>query len=306
MVDFRKYALLYASFGWKVLPLAPGRKTTLIPSDPDRAAGMGFSGPGAGVHDATDDADLIERWADICPVANIGIAMGKPSGLIFGFDIDTRVAGAENLLTELVRKHGELPRAPLVRTRSGGFHLYLDGSDAPAKFKKRLMKRVPSEGGKTKSVATGLEVKWTDGYLVAPASFIEPGAEPDGISGPYTWVRPPLGPYLPKVPKWLWSAFESEPPPRIGDPTRMGNGGRTAAQKLAALVDQVVANGPGSANRDCILYWASKRAIEEVAQGHYGPRSAYDALYGAGRSIGQPHFEICRALRDLGKLVGSQ
>src|SRR5213078_842901 len=104
MVDFRKHALFYASLGWKVLPLAPGRKTTLIPHDPDRAAGMGFSAPGAGVNDATDD-------------------------------IDTRVAGAENLLNELVRKHGELPRAPHVRTRSGGFHLYLDGSGAPADFK---------------------------------------------------------------------------------------------------------------------------------------------------------------------------
>ena len=279
MGDFRKHALFYASLGWKVLPLAPGRKTTLIPQDPDRAAGMGFSGPGAGVNDATDDIDTIEGWAGICPNANVGIAMGKPSGSIFGFDIDTRVTGAEDLLNELIRKHGELPRAPYVRTRSGGFHLYLDGSDAPADFKKKLMKRVPGEGGKFKSVATGLEVKWTGGYLVAPPSYIEPGAEPDGIGGSYTWLRPPLGPNLPKVPKWLLRVFEREPQPRSTGPKSAGNGGRPDAWKLAALVDQVTANGPGSANRDGILYWASKRAIEEVAQGRYGPRAAYDALY---------------------------
>ena len=84
----------------------------------------------------------------------------------------------------------------------------------------------------------------------------------------------------------------------------MGNGGGPEAQKLAALVDEVVANGPGSGNRDEILYWASQRAIEEVGQGCYGPSAAYDALLAAGLAIGQPHFEIRRALRDLGKLVG--
>ena len=116
------------------------------------------------------------RCGHSCPNANLGIAMGKPSGSIFGFGIDTRVPGAEDELKELIRKHGQLPRAPLVRTRSGGWHLYLDGSDAPADFKKKLMKRVPGEGGKCKSVATGLEIKWTGGYLVAPPSHIDPGS----------------------------------------------------------------------------------------------------------------------------------
>ena len=80
-----------------------------------------------------------------------------------------------------------------MRTRSGGFHIYLDGSDAPGDFKKKLMKRMLGEGGKCKSVATGLEIKWTGGYLVAPPSAIAQGAEPDGIGGPYTWVRAALG-----------------------------------------------------------------------------------------------------------------
>ena len=193
MADFRKPALFYASLGWKVLPLAPGRKTTLIPHEPEQAAGMGFSGPGKGVHDATDDIDIIERWADICPDANIGVAMGKPSRSIFGFDIDTRVAGAKDLLNELIRKHGELPRAPLVRTRSGGWHMYLDGSDAPADFKKKLMKRVPCEGGKHKSVATGLEIKWTGGYLVAPPSYIARERSPTELVGPTRGCARPWG-----------------------------------------------------------------------------------------------------------------
>jgi hypothetical protein len=109
-----------------------------------------------------------------------------------------------------------------------------------------------------------------------------------------------LGPYLPKVPKWLWRIFER------GQPKQLGRGGRPEAQKLATLVDEVAANGPCSANRDSILYWASQRAIEEASQGCYSPRAAYDALLAAGLSIGQPYFEIRRALRDLGRLVGTQ
>jgi hypothetical protein len=194
MIEFRRYALLYASFGWKVLPLAPGRKTTLIPHDPEQAAAMGFPHPGRGVHDATDDADVIELWAASCPDANVGIAMGKPSGSIFGLDVDTRVPGAEHELKELISKHGELPRAPLVRTRSGGWHMYLDGSNAPADFKKKLMKRVRGEGGKFKSVATGVEVKWTGGYLVARPRASHRERSPTELAGPTRgcarpWVR---------------------------------------------------------------------------------------------------------------------
>jgi hypothetical protein len=99
--------------------------------------------------------------------------------------------------------------------------------------------------------------------------------------------------------------FEREPPPRIRDLKQLGNGA-LEARKLAGLVDEVVANGPGSGNRDQILYWASQRAIEEVGQGCYGASAAYEALLAAGLAIGQPHFEIRRALRDLGRLVGAK
>jgi hypothetical protein len=267
---------------------------------------MGFSKPGAGAGDATADIDTIEKWADICPNANIGIAMGKPSGSLFGFDIDSRVAGAEDLLKELMRRHGELPKAPLVSTRSGGWHMYLDGSDAPPDFKKKLMRRVPGEAGKMMSVGTGLEVKWTGGYLVGPPSHITPGAEPDGIGGAYSWARPPVGPNLPKVPKWLWRILARDAQAAPAREKHTAGSGKVGVQKLAVLVEAVEANGPGSANRDSILFWAAKRAVEEATHGHYSAGSAYDALFGAGLSIGQPDFEIRRALRDLGKLVGGK
>jgi hypothetical protein len=161
---------------------------------------------------------------------------------------------------------------------------------------------VPDATGKMKSVATGLEVKWTGGYLVAPPSYIAPGAEPDGIGGSYTWVRPPVGPNLPKVPKWLWRVFERDPQPQRAWSKFPTNGQGTAPEKLTALVKAVEANGPCSANRDNILFWAAHRAIKEMQQGHYSARSAYDALFVAGVSIGQLPFEVRRALRDLGML----
>jgi hypothetical protein len=302
MANFRKYALLYASFGWKVIPLAPGRKVTLIPRDAERAACMGFKRSGRGVHDATDNADIIEEWADICSDANIGIATGRCSGSIFGLDIDTRIPGAQDLWESLIRKHGPLPKVPLVSTRSGGWHLYFDGRDAPREFKKKLMKLVPSEEGRLKSIATGLEVKWTGGYLVAPPSSIAPGSEPDGIFGSYAWMRPPVGPNLPKVPEWLWGIFQLKPRSKRARPQVQSYRDGSEPTKLARLVNAVEANGPGSANRDSILYWAAKRAVDEAMQGHYSARSAYEALFVAGLSIGQSEFEVRRALRDLGKL----
>jgi hypothetical protein len=302
MANFRKFALQYASFGWKVLPLAPGRKVTLIPRDADKAARIGFKRPGRGVHDATDNADIIEEWADVCADANVGIATGRCSGSNFGLDIDTRVPGAGDLWESLIRRHGQLPRAPLVSTRSGGWHLYFDGRDAPQDFKKKLMKLVPSEEGSLKSIATGLEVKWTGGYLVAPPSYIAPGAEPDGICGYYTWVRPPVGPNLPKVPKWLWGVFQLKPRPKSTCSQFLRYRDGSEPKKLARLVKEVEANGPGSANRDSIFFWAAQRAADEVMQGYYSARSAYDALFAAGLEIGQQPFEVRRALRDLGKL----
>jgi hypothetical protein len=159
-----------------------------------------------------------------------------------------------------------------------------------------------SPAGKTKSVALGLEVKWTGGYLVAPPSHIVPDAEPDGVGGSYTWVRPPVGPNLPKVPKWLWRIFSRDPQPQRASSKFFRNGERAAPMRLAALVKVVEANGPGSANRDNILFWAANRAIEEIKQGNYSGRSAYDALFAAGLSIGQSQFEVRRALREVGKL----
>jgi Bifunctional DNA primase/polymerase, N-terminal len=291
MIDFRSHALFYVSLGWRVIPLAPGSKVTLIPKDPEKAAAMGFARPGTGVHDATDDTEVI-----------VGIATGKPSRDLLVFDIDVRKQGCEALLRKWLdeRKNSPLPKCPLALTRSGGYHALFDGSDAPVDFKKVIMSRVPDTNtGKMLSVSTGLEIKWTGGYIVAPPSVIYPGSQLDGIGGTYQWIRPPLGPHLPKPPKWFWKKLEREPLPKASSAARPA---KPDAQKLAALVDEVVANGSG--NRDNILFWAANRAVEEAASGHYSSSQAYDALYAAGISIGQSHYEVRRALRQLGKITG--
>jgi hypothetical protein len=98
-----------------------------------------------------------------------------------------------------------------VPARPGGWHIYLKDRETPRVFRNKLMKLVPSEEGRLKTVATGLEMEWTGGYVVALPSANAPETEADCICGYYTWVRPPGGPNPPKVPKWLSGVFQLEP-----------------------------------------------------------------------------------------------
>jgi hypothetical protein len=72
--------------------LAPSRRVTLIPRDANQAARMAFKRPASvgEVHYAADPADIIREWAAIRNDANLGIAMGRCSGWIFGLHNDAR------------------------------------------------------------------------------------------------------------------------------------------------------------------------------------------------------------------------
>ena len=70
-------ALEYASRGWHVFPVLPGKKEPLISS---RMGGRVF-------WDATTDASKIERWWRATPNANIGLSLVH-SGLV-AVDADT-------------------------------------------------------------------------------------------------------------------------------------------------------------------------------------------------------------------------
>ena len=98
-------ALEYASWGWPVLPLAPGGK---VPATQH------------GVHDASTDPERIRAWWEANPQANIGIAAGVRSGLMV-LDVDPR-NGGDDSWARLVASHGQPPDTPQALTAGGGEH----------------------------------------------------------------------------------------------------------------------------------------------------------------------------------------
>jgi putative DNA primase/helicase len=73
-----------------------------------------------GARSATTNPDVIRRWWDRWPTANLGIATGSASGVLV-LDVDGET-GAASLRT-LEAKHGPLPRTTEAVTGSGGRHI---------------------------------------------------------------------------------------------------------------------------------------------------------------------------------------
>jgi hypothetical protein len=106
-----------------------------------------------GVKDATTDPIEIENWWQQEPNFNIAIATGAVSG-VFVIDIDGGDAEAE--LRKLEARHGELP-ATVESITARGRHLFFKCPDTP----------VRNSAGK---IATGIDVRATGGYVIAPPS----------------------------------------------------------------------------------------------------------------------------------------
>ena len=129
-----KAALTYAQRGWGVIPLKPGQKVPLTRN---------------GLKDASTDSDVIEAWWNQTQNANVGIVTGSDSGLVV-VDLDL---GADP--TEL-----ELPRTRVIRTPSGGTHLYYSHPGD----------EVRNSAGK---LAEHVDIRGDGGYVVAPPSVVD-------------------------------------------------------------------------------------------------------------------------------------
>lgn len=101
----RDMALLYASWGWRVLPVVPNGK---LPATQH------------GVHDATTSAEQIARWWSINPEYNVAVAAGAGSGIVV-FDIDPR-NGGDDSWTKWQQANGSVPDGALQLTAGGGQH----------------------------------------------------------------------------------------------------------------------------------------------------------------------------------------
>ncbi len=133
-------ALGYAGRGWPVFACCPDNpactkpkchecKAPAIPSaHPAASACKGECGrDGHGFHDATTDPGRIRAWWRRWPRANVAIATGAPGPDVL--DVDRKADGDGFAAFGRLRRAGMLTGAAmLVRTRSGGVHLYFTGT----------------------------------------------------------------------------------------------------------------------------------------------------------------------------------
>lgn len=140
-----KHALYYASIGWSVLPIKPRGKAPLTLH---------------GVKEATRDSQQIDAWWVKWPGANVGIAMGEPSGVV-ALDVDPR-HGGDGTLESLIAEHGPLPDTVMALTGGGGQHYLFKWHDGLA----------------SKKIGPGVDLISTGKYIVvAPSIHPDTGAE---------------------------------------------------------------------------------------------------------------------------------
>ena len=199
--DAQRAADDYRQRGWAPIPIKRGTKQTAL----------------------VRLAPYLERPATVEELSawswsGVGIVTGRLSGVLV-LDVDGPEGEAE------LRRHGH-PATPMVRTPSGGLHLYF---------------RHPEQHVRTGiRVAPGLDVKAAGGYVVAPPSV--------GANGePYEWVVSPQDADLADPPAWLMALLEQErskgPAGPVGE--RIPKGARN--KDLASLAGTMRRRGMGEA-----------------------------------------------------------
>ena len=172
-------ALGYADLGWPVFPCAPRGKTPITRN---------------GVKDATIDRAKIEAWWRATPLANIGLAMGGPSGAM-ALDIDVKkpTEDGDVSVAALIALHGDLPLTPSQRTgvygeRRGTQYLFRDFA---------LARNTTGAAG---GIAPGIDTRALGGYVLAAPSIHPSGAV-------YSWTHKPTQTPLAPAPDWLVQWF---------------------------------------------------------------------------------------------------
>lgn len=176
--QFAAMARTYVHSGWSVFPLwwvvgGPLGYRCACPN------GAGCTSPGkhplvrTGVNEASGDLEVVARWWQRWPMANIGVPAGD-NGLAI-LDIDPRHRGHESLsylIGLLVARGRTLPSTLTQTTGGGGLH---------------MVYAAPSEGVKGGANvlgpdAPGIDTRGRGGYIVAAPSV--------HVSGqPYRWVE---------------------------------------------------------------------------------------------------------------------
>lgn len=259
-------ATVYAHRGWPVFPahspaFSPGRCTCghrdcASPAKHPRVAG--------GLKAATTDQGQIEGWWSRWPNANVAIRTGEVSGLVI-VDIDP-AHGGEATLARLVDEHSELPAGRVVRTGSGGRHLYFHHPGRP----------VRNDAGRR--LGAGLDIRGDGGYVIAPPSRHANGG---------LYAVEARGGELPELPEWLGTLLDPPPRPRPAVAAPWCPGEDTTRWARAAFdgeLSVLMAAQPGMRNHT--LNRVAFRLGQIIAGGSLDEADVEAALLDGARAIG--------------------
>jgi hypothetical protein len=142
--DMARIALDLAARGYAVFPVVAGTKADqLVPSW--KAA-------------STTDTEQIATWWGVdFPDANVCIDCGKSRVVVIDLDVKNGVDGIASWAA--LSEGMDLSAAPVVRTPSGGLHIYF--SDAAGEWR--------NSAGK---LGAGIDVRGVGGYVLAPGSTV--------------------------------------------------------------------------------------------------------------------------------------
>ena len=274
-------ALRYAALGVPVLPLHTPRRTGcscghLDCGSPGKHPRSHPSLITQGLHEASTDLDRIQRWWNRWPAANIGLRTGE---VVDVCDIDS-VEGLQALRGLL---DGSPIPGPIVRTGSGGWHLYV----------------LATGRGNRVKILPGVDWRGKDGYVVAPPSLHASGRR-------YEWHRRLGAVRLSECPEALAELLD---PPRvpIGAPAApIHDLNRYALAVISAEVERIltapVPRGTGrnrtSGGRNHALNKAAYNLGRLVAGGVLAERQVVDALTDAARRVRLGQLETDRTIRS--------
>ncbi|MEU8573985.1 bifunctional DNA primase/polymerase [Streptomyces asoensis] len=274
------HALSAAERGLAVIPLSRTKLPALRSPHRDDPAAPPCHGacgrPGHGVYDATTDPARVRALFAAAPWATgYGIACGLPPHHLIGVDLDTK-SGTDSTgaLRELALRHlFTIPPTVVVRTPSGGRHLWLTGPPEVV---------VPNSAGR---LAAGIDIRGAGGYLVGPGSRTDHGVY--AVSPGTAHLAPAPCPQ---------SLLRLLLPPRR--PHRATPGGATPGGAHGrGLVQFVQAAHEGQ--RNTRLYWAACRAYEDGI----GDQLA-DALTEAAVHTGLPEHEARSTITSAARMTG--
>lgn len=147
-------AITYATeLGFAMFPANPKSKRPLIKTGRDHA------------EYASRDPDVIRAWFTVdYPFAAIACATGAASGIVV-IDCDKKHDGERVLAEVLEPKHGALDRRFVVRTQSGGIHIYFAHPGAGRRIKSCV------GGDSTPWKDKGVDVRADGGIVLLPPSL---------------------------------------------------------------------------------------------------------------------------------------